>query len=473
MVEQLICNQQVVSSNLSGGSNFFIVLPKLLPTYYKYGAVAQLVERRLCKANVAGSTPVGSTNTSGGKMKKIAITLSRKAINYNSIFTNGIHQNIYTLQKMLRETGLYDVSLFYDYTIPTKPFEDGTYVYKQESKEQLEDIALLEQEKYSLYERYPHINVNKIYHRYRTTGHGQNILEDFDLIIEAGYAYGLPNIEKIRKNNPNIKIAFLVYGNMYWGALEKIIFSSNNASVMHNKNRDAVWLSPHFEEWLGWHKTVMNTPIADIAPYIWSPDFFENKINETLSLTRDTFSVVDKKNVAVLEPNMGFVKNCLTPVVTIENLYNRNSNAFDDAYIFNTDHFSKSESAKIVFSEMNIVKDKRISFSARYGLEQIFSKFASVLLSHQHCCALNYVFLEALYLNIPLVHNSPFFKEVGYYYEGFDVVSASSQLEKALENRRLDKVNGEKTEEHLRKYSPENPNNINGYIKLIEDILTK
>ena len=45
-------------------------------------------------------------------------------------------------------------------------------------------------------------------------------------------------------------------------------------------------------------------------------------------------------------------------------------------------------------------------------------------------------------------------------------------LEKALENKHLDKVNGQRTEEFLWKYSPENPDNINGYIKLIEEVLT-
>ena len=405
-------------------------------------------------------------------MKKIAITLSRKAINYNNIFTNGIHQNIYTLQKILRKTGMYDIHLFYDYTVHTKPFEDGTYVYRHESKEQLEDIALLEQEKHVLYERYPHFDVDNVHHRNASTREEQNILQDFDLVIEAGYAYDFINLNKIKKINPNIKIAFLAYGNMYFGALEKLVFPSNLATIPYCEGRDAVWLSPHFEEWLEWHKTLLKTPIADVAPYVWSPEFFEKKLNNKFSLTRNTFAVADNKNVAVLEPNIGFVKTCLTPVAIIENLYNRDPNTLDGAYIFNAAHFLKSEAAKSIFTKMKVVKDGKMSFESRRGLEEIFTKHCSVLLSHQHCCALNYVFLEALYLNIPMVHNSPFFKEVGYYYEGFDVSTASSQLEKALENKHLDKVNGQRTEEFLWKYSPENPDNINGYIKLIEEVLT-
>ena len=404
-------------------------------------------------------------------MKKIAITLARKAIKYNNIFSNGIHQNIYTLQKLLTKTGMYDIHLIYDYTVHSEPFEDGTYIYRHNSKEQLEDIALLEREKHALYELYPHINVDNIHHRTTTTREEHNVLQDFDLLIEAGCAYDSTNLEIIKKICPKIKVVLLTYGNMYFGALEKLIFPSLGATIPYCYGRDAVWLSPHFEEWMEWHKTLLQTPVASIAPYVWSPEFFEKKLN-LASMSKETFLVTDKKNVAVVEPNLGFVKTCLTPIATIENLYNKNPDAFEDAYIFNADHFLKSDAAKSMFTKINIVKNGKISFEPRRGLEEIFTKYGGILLSHQHCCALNYVFLEALYLNIPLVHNSPFFKEAGYYYEGFDVNASSLQLEKALEEKGTPHPNGDRAEEYIWQYSPENPNNINGYIKLIEEVLT-
>jgi len=114
-----------------------------------------------------------------------------------------------------------------------------------------------------------------------------------------------------------------------------------------------------------------------------------------------------------------------------------------------------------------------MSFEARYRITDFFNTHASVLLSHQDNNALNYVYLECLYLGIPFVHNSKFFKEVGFYYEGYDVSEGARQLTKALDSINNESPNGDKTEEYLWKYSPENPDNINGYIKLIEDVLTK
>ena len=93
------------------------------------------------------------------------------------------------------------------------------------------------------------------------------------------------------------------------------------------------------------------------------------------------------------------------------------------------------------------------------------------MLSHQHMCALNYTYLECLYLGIPLFHNSEYFKDAGYFYSEFSVSEGAASLEHAI----LDKGNFcEKKEqaakEYLWKYSLENEQNINEYIKLIDEV---
>jgi hypothetical protein len=44
------------------------------------------------------------------------------------------------------------------------------------------------------------------------------------------------------------------------------------------------------------------------------------------------------------------------------------------------------------------------------------SEYGDVVLSHQWENGLNFLYIDALYLRYPLVHNSPYFKECGYYY---------------------------------------------------------
>ena len=40
----------------------------------------------------------------------------------------------------------------------------------------------------------------------------------------------------------------------------------------------------------------------------------------------------------------------------------------------------------------------------------------TIILSHQLKCELNYLYFEALYLGLPLLHNSPMISEYGYFY---------------------------------------------------------
>lgn len=65
MVLRLTCNQDCVSSILTGSSNrgYPPLSPRKKQESGNYGAVAQLGERLPCKQNVVGSTPISSTST--------------------------------------------------------------------------------------------------------------------------------------------------------------------------------------------------------------------------------------------------------------------------------------------------------------------------------------------------------------------------------------------------------------------------
>ena len=81
---------------------------------------------------------------------------------------------------------------------------------------------------------------------------------------------------------------------------------------------------------------------------------------------------------------------------------------------------------------------KKQLFVPRAGKQQIPDSFhktnIGTVLSHQHMVGINNLYLEMLYMNISLVHNSHFFRDCGYYYDGFDVEQASSVLSFAIQN---------------------------------------
>ena len=79
-----------------------------------------------------------------------------------------------------------------------------------------------------------------------------------------------------------------------------------------------------------------------------------------------------------------------------------------------------------------------------------------------------------MYLGIPFVHNSHHFKDHGYYYEGYKSKDGAKQLEMALKTH---KNNYEYLRERDRKrvydFHPDNSQNIEGYARLIENLVEK
>lgn len=58
------------------------------------------------------------------------------------------------------------------------------------------------------------------------------------------------------------------------------------------------------------------------------------------------------------------------------------------------------------------------------------AQHANAVVSHQWCNDQNYLYLDALYGDYPLIHNSPWLKEfgAGYYYPDFNAAEAGRLL---------------------------------------------
>ena len=95
-------------------------------------------------------------------------------------------------------------------------------------------------------------------------------------------------------------------------------------------------------------------------------------------------------------------------------------------------YFLKNIVSNLHSCNASLIKDK-VFFSPRSKFSSIFKHY-DVLLSHHWKNPLNYLSFEALYFNIPFVHNSELMQEVGYYYPEFDVHLGALALEDALLN---------------------------------------
>jgi hypothetical protein len=144
--------------------------------------------------------------------------------------------------------------------------------------------------------------------------------------------------------------------------------------------------------------------------------------------------------VAVFEPNLNVVKTCLTPMLICEAAYRRDPQAVSEVYITNTRGMTEHPTFQHIIRAMEIYRNKVMSFEARYSLPMFMARFADVVVAHQWENGLNYLYYDVLHGNYPLIHNSPFLRSVGYYYEGFDATAGAEALLRALSehDRHLD-----------------------------------
>lgn len=125
---------------------------------------------------------------------------------------------------------------------------------------------------------------------------------------------------------------------------------------------------------------------------------------------------------------------------------------------------------------MDIYKKKKdfLKVQKRITFLDAITKFGSIIISHQQDNALNYLYLESLYLNLPILHNSDFIKDYGYYYPENDIDIAKVQINKILKEHKENIsnycLNSRKV---INKFSPKNHDNINAYKKILSSLLDK
>jgi len=206
---------------------------------------------------------------------------------------------------------------------------------------------------------------------------------------------------------------------------------------------DEVWTqAQHVAMCRSYWEIELRAPVR-VLPHIWSPLFVERAASQLKQSDNVEFGYVagsGKKRVAVFEPNLNVVKTCLTPMLICEAAYRRDPQAVSEVYITNTRGMTEHPTFQHIIRAMEIYRNKVMSFEARYSLPMFMARFADVVVAHQWENGLNYLYYDVLHGNYPLIHNSPFLRSVGYYYEGFDATAGAEALLRALSehDRHLD-----------------------------------
>jgi len=284
------------------------------------------------------------------------------------------------------------------------------------------------------------------------------------------------------------KIAMCAYGNRYILDQEAVCFAnlesdgvnpnfSRRSILRETVRRDAVWMSPHFAWQKDYYKHRFNAKRAYICPYIWDYEILDKKYkNSELYKEKSPFFHAGNpanKNIFATEPNINILKTSLFPFQAYSIAYGELKEQVGDIYLYNSDHLiTHNREAASYFSHFDSTTDRKVKFLGRASLPKI-TDTAQVMFHHHFQNGLNYTLLEAAKLKLPIVHNSEFMTNLGYYYKGANLTDAVKQIKSALRHEDRDDLEryNQQCDEVIEKFSIYNRENINGYRTLIINLL--
>lgn len=378
------------------------------------------------------------------KKLKIGITIGLKD-NKESIWTNGIKQNVLMLTRLLKNSkNNYEIKLLN--TIEVDWTEKPNY---------LKDVDICT---------------------------FKDNFMDMDLLIVMGAQISNADIKNF-KSNPNKKVISYKCGNNYVITMENILFKEEEAGKLHQfeEDYDEIWYIPQQDEVnRGFYKTLYRTN-AFIVPFIWHNQYLLEALTDIEKgfkrgqFKKDYRYVIgkEKKRIGVMEPNLNIVKFSLIPTMITEECYRGEigKNHIDKLMLTNSEKIAKNKEFMSMIRTFDLFKDNKITAESRYQTAFILSQHIDVLLCHQILNPLNYLYLDAAYMGYPVLHNAPLCKDLGYYYENSDTVDGAKQLDYILteHDKNIDAYN-ERNDKVLMRYYADNPKLVKTYDKLIYNL---
>jgi len=298
-------------------------------------------------------------------------------------------------------------------------------------------------------------------------------IKDLDIIFILGSQITDEHYNILKKKN--CKVVFYSCGSTYIVEMENILFDKNSTNNDFYKHKpDEVWIiSQNYKTNKYYFEAIYRVDAKEV-PFVWSSTFIDY-IDNNHDIDLYYHPSNDTKRISCFEPNINVVKFAMYDILIVERLYKERKDLIKHFYITNTtDNMKKSKLFTSIVNSFDISKDNIMSFETRYRMPYFLSQYTDIVLAHQWENPLNYAYLEALYLNYPLVHNASMMKESGYYYNEFNVEEGKNQLLKALteHDNNLEEYN-ERSQKMLNKFLPSNQESINIYDKMIKKLLSK
>jgi hypothetical protein len=311
------------------------------------------------------------------------------------------------------------------------------------------------------------------------------LTDRFDLIISLGAMPPKHALDKFLEKEGN-KYVMYKGGNTLVNNMEMIMYDGlsawpkikNSTLVETNYSRvDEIWMVPQQEFHNKQYYEVAYNTKSRVVPFVWSSKFIEednqNEIKNGNKSAVFNPENIEKWKVVSFEPNMGLLKNMIPITWSIEHAYKTNKDWLDVFISTNAKGLMKNKQLLDTVKNLEIAKDKKLKLEPRWTIVTALAKFTDMVVSHQWGNPLNYAYLDAVYFGYPLVHNAHLCRDIGYYYEGFNVKDAGDQIIKVTKQHINDTNYLNRQREIIKRYTIENTEMVKQYGRLIKNLYDK
>jgi len=261
------------------------------------------------------------------------------------------------------------------------------------------------------------------------------------------------------------KIVTMRVGNDYVIDIERMIFNKQHGLLIAGTPYDEIWTLAEYERsCMHYFGSAMRAPVQ-LMQHLWSPGVID-RAAATLP-NGETFGYKPgrkKWRLGIFEPNICMVKTSHLPMLLIDMAHRANPRAIELMRVYNSYHMKDHVTFVGFANSLDIVRHGLAVFEGRFPVYQCLSSQVDAVVCHQWENGQNYLYYEALYGGYPLVHNSTFIGDCGYFYPGFDCEEGGLALLQAFSQHDADLANyRERARTFLRTLAPENENNVRAY----------
>lgn len=294
------------------------------------------------------------------------------------------------------------------------------------------------------------------------------VMDQLDYVIVVGAAIDPAMMQALRDRGT--KLISYRGGNGAILSIESLI----NETRRQNAERyfdvgffDAIWITPqHVNTYKPWLQTIYRLPVT-VVPQIWAPT-----ILNTRPLVREgNFGYrpgSQKWRVGVMDPNNTVMKTSHMSMLLCEAALRQRPDIFKSIYISNAVSLMDNTHFNSFASSMEAVKAGIMSAEPRFISADFLANHCDAIVTHHWENGLNYLYYEVLYGGYPLIHNSEYLKEYGYYYPDFAPDIGGSMLCDAFDahDDQLPAYNA-KCFNLVEKLAPTNPTNVDLHERLL------